>query len=40
VFSFDLKSREELAAMHAEAHNARAAGVLNSRHIPHVHEAA
>ena len=40
VFSFDLKSREELADMHSGAHLSHDAGSLKSRYIPHVHEVA
>lgn len=38
VYGHDLQSRAELAALHDQAHAATAAGTLNSRHVPHVHE--
>ena len=38
VYGHDLVSKVELAALHDQAHAATAAGTLNSRHVPHVHE--
>jgi hypothetical protein len=40
IFAADLKGRDELAGMHAEAHRQHADGSLKSAYVPHVHEAA
>ena len=40
VYGHDLQSKAELAALHDQAHAATAAGTLNSRHVPHVHQEA
>jgi hypothetical protein len=40
VYVHDIESRAELSALHDQAHAATAAGTLNSRHVPHVHQEA
>lgn len=38
VIAYDLKSAEELKAMHAQAHAQQEAGTLQSAYIPHTHD--